>query len=80
MKLCLVKFNKYRVCQARRIISTWVSSQHKDLDKTLRTEARIVLFAVSKEKPLHVLSCVEVSIIHNGGQSQVREALLSEAA
>ena len=51
-----------------------------DLDKTLRTEAQIVLFAVSKEKPLRVLSCVEVSIIHNGGQSQAREALLSEAA
>ena len=26
-----------------------------------------------------VLSCVEVSIIHHGGHSQVREALLSEA-
>ena len=51
-----------------------------DLDKTLRTEARIVLFAVSKQKTLRVLRCVEVSIIHNGGQSQVREALLSEAA
>ena len=51
-----------------------------DLDKTLTSEARIVLFAVSKQKTLRVLSCVEVSIIHNGGQSQAREALLSEAA
>ena len=44
-----------------------------DLDITLRTGAWTVLYARC------VLSCVEVSIIHHGGQSQVREALLSEA-
>ena len=28
---------------------------------------------------MHAVCCVEVSIIHHGGRSQVREALLSEA-